>query len=86
MVSVADLPDCAEPRELDSLLEEKLEAALGAMEPDERQLLEWFYFDHVSHKEIAARLGATPKAVSSRLERARARLRSQLTTLLSHET
>ena len=86
VVSVADLPDCAEPREPDSLLEEKLEAALGAMEPEERQLLEWFYFDHLSHKEIAARLGATPKAVSSRLERARARLRSQLTTLLSHET
>jgi RNA polymerase sigma-70 factor (ECF subfamily) len=83
---VADLPDCAESREPDSMLEEKLDAALLAMGPEERQLIEWFYFDDLSHKEIAERLGATPKAVSSRLERARSRLRSLLARTLSHET
>ena len=83
---LASLPDCADTREADSVLEEKLDAALVAIEPEERQLLEWFYFDGLSHKEIAERLGATAKAISSRLERARARLRSLLTRNLSHET
>jgi RNA polymerase sigma-70 factor (ECF subfamily) len=86
VVDVADLPDCADPREPDSVLEEKLDAALLAMEPDERQLIEWFYFDGLSHKNIAGQLGVTPKAVSSRLERVRGRLRSLLTRTLSHET
>jgi RNA polymerase sigma factor (sigma-70 family) len=85
-VELASLPDCADVRELDSVLEENLDAALQTMEPEERQLIESFYFDGLSHKEIAAQLGATPKAVSGRLERARARLRSLLTRTLSHET
>jgi len=86
VVGVAELPECAEERELDSVLEENLDAALQTMEPDERQLIERFYFDGLSHKEIALQLGTTPKAISSRLERARARLRTGLTKTLSHET
>ena len=86
VVGMAEVPDRAASDEPDSVLEEKLDAALLAMEPEERQLIEWFYFDGLSHKEIAERLGATPKAVSSRLERARARLRSFLARTLSHET
>jgi len=81
-----ELPDCAEPGEADSGLEQNLDAALLALEPDERQLLEWFYFDRLSHKEIAGQLNTTPKAISSRLERARARLRAMLARKLSHET
>ena len=86
MTVVADLPDRADPRDPDSVLEKNLDAALLAMDTDERQLIEWFYFDGLSHKEIAAQLGATPKAVSSRLERARARLRSFLAQKLSNDT
>ena len=86
VMGVAELPDCAELVEPDSVLEESLDAALLRMEADERQLIEWFYFDNLSHKEIAAQLGATPKAVSSRLERARARLRLLLTRTFSHES
>ena len=86
VMGVADLPDSADTREQDSVLEEKLDAALLSMEPEERQLVEWFYFDGLSHKEIAERLDATPKAVSSRLERARVKLRPLLTRILSHET
>jgi RNA polymerase sigma-70 factor (ECF subfamily) len=86
VVGMADLPECADVRELDSVLEENLDAALLLMEPEDRQLIEWFYFDGLSHKEIAGQLGATPKAVSSRLERARARLRLLLTRSLAHET
>ena len=86
VVGVAELPDCPEGVEPDSLLEESLDAALLAMEADERELVEWFYFDQLSQKEIADRLGATPKSVSSRLERARAKLRSFMARKLSHET
>lgn len=86
VVELVDLTDCAARCEADSVLEEKLDAALLAIEPEERQLIEWFYFDGLSHKEIAERLDATSKAASSRLERARARLRSLLTQSLSHET
>jgi len=55
------------------------------MEVEERELVEWFYFDRLSHKEIAERLGATPKSVSSRLERARTKLRAAIARRLSHE-
>ena len=85
VIGVAELPDCTPEHELDSVLEENLDAALLTLAGDERQLLEWFYFDKLSHKEIAAQLRATPKAVSSRLERARARLRAVLMRTLSHE-
>ena len=86
MVGVAELPECPNAREPDSVLEENLDAALLLLEADDRQLIEWFYFDSLSHHEIAGHLGATPKAVSSRLERARARLRAVLNRTLSHET
>jgi RNA polymerase sigma factor (sigma-70 family) len=71
--------------ESDTRLEEILDAALLGMDPEERQLIERFYFDRLSHKEIADQLNVTPKAVSSRLERARARLRLLITKTLSHE-
>jgi len=86
VVGMADLPDFPDGNEPDSLLEETLDTALRAMDADERGLIEWFYFDQLSHKEIAERVGATPKSVSSRLERARAKLRSAIARNLSHET
>jgi len=86
VVSMADLPEYADSCQADSLLEENLDAALQEISAEDRQLIEWFYFDDLSHNDIAARLGATPKAVSSRLERARASLRACLTRKLSDET
>ena len=86
VVGVSVLPECASAVESDSLLEDKLDAALLALAVPERELIEWFYFDRLSHKEIAKRLGLTVKAVSSRLERARAGLRSLLNKKLSHES
>ena len=85
VVGMAEPPDCADA-EPDSFLEESLDAALLAMDADERELVEWFYFDKLTHKEIAERLDATPKSVSSRLERARAKLRAAMARKLSHET
>ncbi|HTV39717.1 MAG TPA: sigma-70 family RNA polymerase sigma factor [Candidatus Sulfotelmatobacter sp.] len=72
--------------ESDTRLEEILDAALAALDLEERQIVERFYFDRLSQKEIAEQLNITPKAVSSRLERARAKLRLFVSTTLSHET
>ena len=86
VIGVAELPECVEDVESDATLEECLDAALLGMEAEERQLIEWFYFERLSHKEIAEQLNVTPKAVSSRLERAREKLRSLIARRLSHET
>ena len=86
VIGMADLPEPPDAVKPDSVLEESLDAALLAMDAEERQLVEWFYFDRLSHQEIAGQLNATPKAVSGRLERARMKLRSLITRRLSHET
>lgn len=86
IVTVEVLPDCPANAEADSVLEEVLDGALSAMELEERQLIESFYFDRLSQKEIAEQLATTPKAVSSRLERAREKLRALIKRRLSHET
>ena len=86
VVGMAEPPDFPDHTEPDSVLEENLDAALLAMDAGERELVEWFYFDKLSHKEIAERLDATPKSISSRLERARAKLRAVMARKLSHET
>lgn len=78
--------DCAANAEPDSFLEEKLDAALKLLDGEEQQLIRIFYFDRLSHKEIAGQLGTTPKAVSSRLERVREKLRSLMKRVLLHET
>jgi RNA polymerase sigma-70 factor, ECF subfamily len=87
LVSLEDLSEnCPATAEPDSFLEEILEGALKLLDPDERQLVQFFYFDRRSQKEIADQLGATPKAISSRLERAREKLRLLIKRKLSHET
>ena len=63
-----------------------MDAALLALDADERQAIEWFYFDGLGHAEIASRLNTTAKAVSSRLERVRGKLRLTVNRMLSHET
>jgi len=85
VVEVAELPDCP-ANQSDSLLEQCLERAMQSLDADEHEVIEWFYFDGLGHREIAERLGATPKAVSSRLERARTKLRGVIARQLSHET
>lgn len=86
LVELTQFPETASPEESDSVLEENLDGALLELEAEDRQAVEWFYFDGLSHKEIAERQGATPKAVSSRLERAREKLRLLLNRRLRHES
>jgi RNA polymerase sigma-70 factor (ECF subfamily) len=86
MVSMADLPNTAETGQSEARLEESLDAALLELDAEDRQLIERFYLDGRSQKEVAGELNLTPKAVSSRLERARARLRALVAKRLAHET
>lgn len=86
LVELTEYPEAAAPEASDSVLEENLDGALLELEAEDRQAVEWFYFDGLSHKEIAERQGATPKAVSSRLERAREKLRLFLNRRLRHES
>jgi RNA polymerase sigma-70 factor (ECF subfamily) len=76
IVGVEHLPESPQASEPEPVLEQNLDAALLSLPAEDRQLVEWFYFDGLSHKVIAEKLSATPKAVSCRLERVRARLRA----------
>jgi len=63
-----------------------LDLALAQLAPADRALLEEKYFSDADVRSLAAKLGVTPKAVESRLTRARAELRRELGVLLSrHE-
>lgn len=85
VISMAEVPEASVAEEADSILDSILDSALSDLEPDERRILESFYFDGISQKELAGKLHTTPKAVSSRLERARARLRTLIAKRLAHE-
>jgi RNA polymerase sigma-70 factor (ECF subfamily) len=53
----------------------ELEAALGALSADDRELLQLWAWERLEPGEIAEVLGVTPNAVSIRLHRAKRRLR-----------
>jgi RNA polymerase sigma-70 factor (ECF subfamily) len=52
--------------------------AIAALSPELREALVLFEYEQLSHAEIAAAVGATPKAVETRIHRARQRLRAAL--------
>lgn len=52
--------------------------AIAALPADLRETLVLFEYENLSHAEIAAALGGTPKAAESRLYRAREKLRAAL--------
>lgn len=56
--------------------------ALDRLPPHYAQILEWKYLEGASMKEIAVRLGSTPKAVESMLTRSRGAYREALGALL----
>ena len=55
-----------------------VQAAVAALPADLREALVLFEFEELSQAEIAAVLRTTPKAVESRVSRARKRLRKSL--------
>jgi RNA polymerase sigma-70 factor (ECF subfamily) len=58
-----------------------VQAAVAALPPDLREALVLFEFEQLSQAEIATIVGATPKAVETRIYRARERLRTALRAL-----
>jgi RNA polymerase sigma-70 factor (ECF subfamily) len=67
-------------------LVELLERALALLPPQTRDVLVSHYVREVPHAEIAARLGITTDAVSMRVTRGKARLRSLLETRFHDDT
>lgn len=61
---------------------ELVHVALDHLPPRYSMALEWMYLEGASMKEIAVRLGVTPKAVESLLTRSRAALRDALASVL----
>jgi len=86
LVSMAEPPDLTHTPEPEPVLAESLDAALTVLNGDEQHLIELFYHDELTHQDIATQLNTTAKAVSSRLERLRAKLRTLVLRKLSHET
>lgn len=81
----ADEPE-TDGAENDEALMQAVEHALTLLAAGDRALLEAKYFSGESVRVIADRLQITPKAVESRLTRARAELRQQLSSKISrHE-
>ncbi len=86
ILTMAALPECSHAdADVEKKLEEVLDAALAELAPDDRQVVEWFYFDGLSHQQIAERTNGTAKAISSRLERTRVFLRTRVQRALSCE-
>ena len=78
-------PELADPVGDDRLMEE-LDAALARLDVTDRALLEAKYFSGHDVRTLAEQLALTPKAVESRLTRAREALRRELLTALQrHE-
>ncbi len=70
----------------EATLMDRLDEELERLPVAERELLRRKYLGGETVQEISAALGLTPKAVESRLVRARAELRSRLLARLRHET
>jgi RNA polymerase sigma-70 factor (ECF subfamily) len=69
----------------DDTLRALLERRLALLPLDERQLVEWKYFEHRAVREIAGELQTTEKAVESRLSRVRRKLKDAVLADLNHE-
>ena len=80
--SVLANADDPEKHTLRNELAAVVHAALDRLPPHYAQALEWKYLEEVSMKEMALRLGSTPKAVESLLTRARNAYREVLDALI----
>ena len=79
-------PESPSDDSADGALAHALDAALVQLDPNDRALLEQKYFAGLDVRTLATRLDLTPKAVESRLTRARAELRRLVVAALKrHE-
>jgi RNA polymerase sigma factor (sigma-70 family) len=68
----------AEASNEEECLRELLGEAVAELEPEDRMLIECRYFDGMSLREAATRLGISERAAESRLARIRAEIRNRL--------
>jgi len=81
-----DPSDTDGPDTNDEHLQTSLDRALAVLDPANRDLLSAKYMAGTSVRTLAERLGASPKAIESRLTRARVELRRHLLVILAqHE-
>ncbi len=73
--------DAEAPSPDDGTMLLRLQSALAALTPRQREAVELFYYQNLSHKEMAERLGITPEYSEVLLSRALARLRCLLIDL-----
>ena len=78
----AALEECAGQEERK---ETQLDEALQALRPGDRTVLHLFYYEEMSVRELAELLKLSQSAVTTRLSRARAKLKSQLTEVWQDE-
>jgi RNA polymerase sigma-70 factor (ECF subfamily) len=80
-LAVGHIPDDSVPpagAESEWIDREWLQAALDQLSDEHKVVLLMFYFEELSYKEMADRLGVAPGTVMSRLARAKGRLRALL--------
>lgn len=79
-----DTPDNLDPSQqaIDQEAANSVRAAITDLPPHLREVIVLFEYEQLSHAEIAGIVGATPKAVETRLYRAREQLRQRLRNLL----
>ena len=79
-----DLADGPEPEVVDAAAarwrDQRLCALVDALPPDQRQALRLAYYDGLTYRQVAARLGIAEGTAKSRLRLALARLRASLET------
>jgi RNA polymerase sigma-70 factor (ECF subfamily) len=59
-----------------------VQAAVASLPPELREAIVLFEYEQLSHGEIALTVGATPKAIESRIYRAKEKLRAKLGAVL----
>jgi RNA polymerase sigma-70 factor (ECF subfamily) len=79
-------PEAVAEPDPDRQLENALNTAMDALDADARRLVEMFYHEGQSHQEIGEKLGASPKAIANRMERARGKLRELISKGLRRES
>jgi RNA polymerase sigma-70 factor (ECF subfamily) len=64
---------------------ESLDAAIAALDSEERRLIELFYFEDIAQAEMAGRSGRTVKAIQCELARIRKKLKETLSRFSTRE-
>ena len=87
LLTTDELPDSAEEEETDvgDIPPDILDRMIGQLPMGYRMVLNLFVFEHLSHKEIAQRLGITESASTSQFFRAKKMLQRMVREYISKQ-